>query len=351
MPSQPDLPDPFASAEPPKNKSMFGPRTADPSVPPPARPTSQPPARPASLPPDGDELPWWKRPRARVVALVVGAFLPAFYLLLTSASFRATGLGGFLGVALSTLSLLSLAARFALQRDRPRALGLSALAALAGGLALTVAGVLAHSLRAEADSISASNMVHEPGMREFLIAEAHGNGRSCALFGLLGLPGALLGGLSLALVLGARRALAGRPEAKDAPDANEVPVWLALAGTAAFTVVGFVASVWAAVLTVEEVKNPREARLTAIADAASRGDLKNACDELEVVLAPAFVDKDLLEQKLPGRVELSHRCITLRIDQLPLGRACDAASDKLRDSETVKLAKAEERVKQACKGR
>ncbi|MBL8741913.1 MAG: hypothetical protein JNK04_12485 [Myxococcales bacterium] len=88
-----------------------------------------------------------------------------------------------------------------------------------------------------------------------------------------------------------------------------------------------------------------------VADDFKSGNLKSACLELEAVLAPDFVPRELLDRELPGRVELAHRCVTLHIDDLPLGKACDAAAEKLLTSETVKLAKAQERVKSACKAR
>jgi hypothetical protein len=128
-------------------------------------------------------------------------------------------------------------------------------------------------------------------------------------------------------------------------------VWVALSVSAFTLVIGFVTSVWAAVLTVEDSKNPREARVVAVADDFKSGNLKAACPELEALLAPDFVSRELLDRELPGRAELAHRCITLHIDDLPLGKACDAAADKLLASETVKLAKAQERVRQACKTR
>ncbi len=287
---------------------------------------------------------WWKR-RPVQLAIVFGvAALPSVYWLITSTAFRATAFGGFVGLWLALSSIWLVVVRFGLDRERPRDMTLPALAAGCGALALAFGGIMAHYLRGEADAIAASNEVHEPGMREFLIAEAHGNGRLCALIALVGLPGALLGGLALALVLGARRV------AKDAPE-REAPVWVALSASALVLVVGFVTSVWAAVLPVEDSKNPREARVHEVARDFSSGNLKAACPELEAVLAPDFVPRELLDRELPARVELSHRCITLHIDDLPLGKACDAAADKLLTSETVKLAKAQERVKQACKAR
>ena len=287
---------------------------------------------------------WWKRRRIQLAIVFGVAALPSIYWLLTSTSFRATAFGGFFGLWLALASIWLSVVRFGLDRERPRDMTLPALAAGSGALALAFGGVMAHYLRGEADAIASSNEVHEHGMREFLIAEAHGNGRFCALIALIGLPGALLGGLSLALVLGARRV------AKDAPE-REAPVWIALSLSAFTLLIGFVTSVWAAVLPVEEVKNPREARVVEVADDFKSGNLKAACPELEAVLAPDFVPRELLDRELPGRVELAHRCVTLHIDDLPLGKACDAAAEKLLTSETVKLAKAQDRVKSACKTR
>lgn len=287
---------------------------------------------------------WWKR-RPVQLAIVFGvAALPSLYWLITSTAFRATAFGGFIGLWLALSSIWLVVVRFGLDRDRPRDMTLPALAAGCGALALAFGGVMAHYLRGEATAIAASNEVHEPGMREFLIAEAHGNGRFCALIALIGLPGALLGGLTLALVLGARRV------ATDAPE-REAPVWVALSVSAFTIVIGFVTSVWAAVLPVEDAKNPREARVKEVADDFGAGNLKAACPELEAVLVPDYVTREVLDRELPGRVELAHRCTTLLIDDLPLGRACDAGLEKLLASETVKLAKAQERVRQACKTR
>jgi len=361
------------SSEPPnfRPKGLFGPQAPAPEAqkphaaapvqaPAPVAPAGQSfaepkqPAQPIALPGPLDKAlstvpihvdePWWRSLRASLGVSLVLAALPPAYWVLTSTAFRATGFGGVVGLWLALVSLLAAGARFTLDRSHPRDLTLAAVSAGAGSLALSYAGVMAHRLRGEADAIILSNEVHEPGMREFLITEAHGNGRLCALIALIGLPGALLGGLSLALVLGARRV------AKDAPE-REAPVWVMLALSALGLVVGFVTSAWAAVLPVGDAKNPREARVVEVAEAFARNDMKAACGELEAVIAPSFVAVEILERELPQRVELAHRCITVRIDELPLGRACDPASEKLLATETVKLAKAQERVRQACKGR
>lgn len=286
---------------------------------------------------------WWKQRKLQLALAFGVAALPPLYWALTSSGFRATGFGGFVGLWLAFASMLVSAARMGLDRDRPRDLTLPAVAALSGALALAIAGIAAHYVRGEGAAIALSNEVHEPGMREFLIADAHANGRRCASIAFLGLPAALGGGLLLAAVLGARRVSKEREP--------EGPVWVLLSLSAFTMVVGFVSAAWAFVLKVEDAKNPREARVHELAETFENGSLKKACPEFEEVLAPDYVTREVLDKELPGRVELAHRCITWHIDELPLGKACEAASDKLRESETVKLAKAEERIKQACKAR
>ena len=192
------------SSEPPnfRPKGLFGPQAPAPEAqkphaaapvqaPAPVAPAGQSfaepkqPAQPIALPGPLDKAlstvpihvdePWWRSLRASLGVSLVLAALPPAYWVLTSTAFRATGFGGVVGLWLALVSLLAAGARFTLDRSHPRDLTLAAVSAGAGSLALSYAGVMAHRLRGEADAIILSNEVHEPGMREFLITEAHGN--------------------------------------------------------------------------------------------------------------------------------------------------------------------------------
>lgn len=344
--------------------------------PPPAAPPAAPPPAPAPAAPAGTsnvaalaplpkgELasakgaatlePRIKLDREQLMALGVAvlAFLFPLYFALTSHGFRDAGIGAFAGLFFGLLALFGANLRLYLSRKDPHSLGLAAAATAFGAAGILVAGIFAHRLHADAALIAASNEAHEYGMREHLVGEAQHSGRVAALIGLISVPGFLIGALNLALILGARRiAITGARLKGKTVEMSEVPVWVALGGASALFLGGLVTDVWAVFRSVDRRPNPREEKLEEIRDAVDRGDLKVACEGLEKALVPDYVPKHLLDEKLPARVEIAHRCIARDVDDLPMGKACGPAADKLLDKEIGKVPGAKDRIKNACKGR
>lgn len=293
--------------------------------------------------------PTWSIVHFGAVALVGLALVLPIYLVIESEPVRAAGPGGFVALFFAVLALLLALVRVLTMRKHPRALGLAALAAGFGAAALLFAALGAELARSSAEAIASSDVAHEPGMREYLIAEADGGARTAALLGLAGIPGFAGGLLLLAYVLGARRLGETDPKTKgDGLKASRV--WMALAGTVALFLVGAVTDVMAIAHPVREARHPHTAKLDAIAESRKNGDMTAACDGLEVALAPDYAPEKLFEEHLPGRLELAHRCVTHRIDALPKAD-CATAAKALAQTETVKLAKAEERVAAACEAK
>jgi hypothetical protein len=292
----------------------------------------------------------WTLAHVGAVLLVVAALALPIYLAVVSPTVRAAGVGGFVGLFFGVLSAMVGLVRLVLTKRSPRALGLAALGASLGGAALLVAGLLAEAMRASAETLVAGDVAHEPGMREYLLAEASSGARTAALLGLVGIPGFIGGLLLLATVLGARRVAASDPKLKlDKPEPSS-RAWLAIVGAVALFLGGVVADIRAIAEPVTHAEHPHAAKLVAIADAQKKGDMAAACDGLEAALVPDYAPPALLDDKLPGRLELAHRCVGFRIDGLPK-EGCDAAAKTLAATETVKFAKAEERVAAACAGR
>ncbi len=286
---------------------------------------------------------------AGAVALVVISLVLPIYLVVESESVRAAGAGGFVAVFFAVLAALLALVRVVTMKKHPRALGIAALASTLGAAALLFAALGARLARASAESMAASDVAHEAGMREYLVAQADAGARTAALLGLAGIPG-FLGGLFLVVhVLGARRL--GESDPKTKGDGLKTSrVWLALVGSIALFVGAAVLDVIAIAHPVREAVHPHAAKLDAIAEAKKRGDMTAACDGLEVALAPDYAPEKLFEEHLPGRLELAHRCVTHRIDALPKSE-CSVAAKTLSQTETVRLAKAEERVAAACEAK
>jgi hypothetical protein len=211
--------------------------------------------------------------RAQVVGAVLGFVSLAIptWLALRSTTFREAGVGAFVAVFLAIVSLLAANVRLLLSRKQPRALGLAALAAGAGAAGLLIAALFAHAMHADAVLTRESDIVLEPGMKEHLIGEAQANGRAVALFGLLALPGFLIGMLDLALALGERRIAQSAAKLKGHESEPVFPAWLAIAGSSAAFLLGFVLDVWAVFKSVDEAPNPRAGKLAEIEEAAQRG--------------------------------------------------------------------------------
>ncbi len=286
----------------------------------------------------------------------IGAFVAVFclgvptYLAIVSPSFRDAGLGAFLSTFFGLLSLLTSNLRFLEARKAPRALRLAAIGAAAGALSIFLGAWLGLSLHRDADLTLSSDVVLEPGMREYIAGEAEHAGRVSALLGLLGIPGFLIGALALAMVLGARRIAESQARLAKQPVADPIaPVWVALAGSAILFLFGFLLDVYTVFLSVNRRDNPREAVLLDIRRAAERDDLAHVCDDLERALARDYVPRHVLEEKLPNRHELAERCIVRKIDELPLGKSCSAEATKLVDSELARETDAKDRILKACK--
>lgn len=302
-----------------------------------------PAPQPSSAPVDRTNL--------AISAVVLAALALPTLLTFKTATFRDAGVGAFVSLFFGILSLFGANARFLLIRSKPRALALSALAAGLGATAILVAAIAAHSMHGESELVRGSDVVYEPGMREYLAGAAQSRGRTIALFGLVGIPGFLIGTLNLALVLGARRIAETEARRKLQPFEPTRPVWFAISAASAVFLIGFVLDVWAVFRPVDDRPNPRAEKLQAILDAADGGRWHEACEQLDVVLARGYVPEPLLDEKLPARVELAHRCIGRSIDDLPSGKACETAADKLLMTDTVRVARAKDRVRKACKGR
>lgn len=281
------------------------------------------------------------------VALVVCALALPIWAVLKSAAVLNAGVTGFVALFAAALSVLVGALRLFLQRRKPTALGLAALTPLVAATGMTFAAAGGHLARARAAEIAASDHALESGLREFLVAEAQAGGRTSALLGLANVVGFALGFVLLLLVVRARREAAPVVGAGTAATATG-PVFAFLFGGAVLLLGGLVAAVWAAVLEVKETPHPREIWMREAVTALERNDLATACDRLEAILAGDVVPTYVLDEHLPGRVEMAHRCVTHRIDALPKGAACGAAAKKLAESETVGLAGAKGRVGDAC---
>ncbi|MFO0554913.1 MAG: hypothetical protein U0271_41435 [Polyangiaceae bacterium] len=282
--------------------------------------------------------------------LVVAAAIP-IWIILSSPSARVAWVGTFFGMfgGLTSLALASI--HFLRHQKDKRSFAFSAGSAGIAAVCLLIASISASSWRSEAASIEKSDAIFDPGMKEYTIGEAQHAGRIAGLYGLVALPGFLMGALGLAMVLGERRIAETQARLKRTTSEPATPVWLVLAGASILFVPAFFVDFWAIVRGVDRKDHPRLAKVKLVADAFKEGDMKAACDNLEPILVRDYIPANMLEEQLPGRVELAHRCITRMIDALPTGDACGPASKKLLDTEIVKLAHGQDRVQQACKGR
>jgi len=303
------------------------------------------PAGPGGATPKGPFK--WTLAHVGAVLLVIAALALPTYLAIENATVRNAGVGGFIGIFFGVLALLVALVRLAFAKKSPRALGLATLGAGLGGSALLLAGLAAEMTRSSAEALVNADIAREPGMREYLLAEASSGARTASLLGLLGIPGFLVGMLLLASVLGARRVAASDPKlALDKP-APSSRAWIAIVGAVALFAGGMVADIRAIAEPVTEAPHPHAAKLDAIVEAQKKNDMATACDGLEAALVPDYAPTALMEDKLPGRLELAHRCVTFRIDALPKD-GCEAAAKALEGAQIVKFAKAEERVHAAC---
>ena len=281
------------------------------------------------------------------VGLVACALALPIWIVVRSPAVLNAGVTGFVALFAAALSVLVGCLRLFLQSRKPTALGLAALTTLLAATGMIFAAAGGHLARAGAAEIAASDHALEPGLREFLVAEAQAGGRVSALLGLSNLVGFALGFVLLLLVVRARRE--GAPVVGAGTPATATgTVFAFLFGGTVLVLGGLVGAVWAAALEVKEAPHPREIWMREAISAADRGDLATACDRLESILAGDVVPTYVLDAHLPGRVELAHRCVTHRIDGLPKGAACEAAAKKLAATETVALAGAKSRVGDAC---
>jgi hypothetical protein len=256
---------------------------------------------------------------------------------------RVSGPASYVGLALGACSLaLAIGALF-VRRKSPRKIGLPAIAAVVGAAACALTGLIA--LQGRTPSTIADEA---PAVHAFRVGEAQAHAHVGALFGLAGIPGALVGGLGIWLGVRARQ----RQRAA-APPANlgveSIPLgWAALSGVGLAAVAGVGVDVVALASEVVRVEHPHVHELRAIADAVKRSDIPTACDALETALAPDYVPPEVLDQELPDYREIAHRCLTLRIDALPKGIACATQAGKLLASPIVHVVNAEDRIKHAC---
>lgn len=281
-------------------------------------------------------------------ALVVTAALSAVLSVAAFASIadlRASGLPGWLGVGLGSLSLSLGLVALVVRRKSPRKLGWPAAAALVGALACASSGLAAVAARAPA---STPEQDADPALRAWSVGEAQARARAGATFGAAGMAGAFLGLLGVWLGVRARqRARSAAPPAN--LGVESVPLgFAALAGLGVLVVGGGGVDAWALGAEVKRIDHPHVAKLRVIRDAVHDGKLDGACEALETSLAPGYVPPDVLERELPGYREIAVRCVTLRIDALPKGLACATEAGKLGATETVRAASAEDRVKHAC---
>ncbi len=279
---------------------------------------------------------------AAITAVVVGAGVT-----IASTAFvpeaRVGGPASYVGLALGACSLaLAIGALF-VRRKSPRKIGLPAIAAVVGAAACALSGLMALQSRTPTPIPDEA-----PAVLAFRVGEAQAHAHLGALFGLSGIPGALIGGLGVWLGVRARR----RQRAA-APPANlgveSIPLaWAALSGVGLAAMAGVGVDVFALGSEVVRVEHPHARDLRAIADAVRRSDIPTACDALEIALAPDYVPAEVLDRELPAYREIAHRCLTLRIDALPKGIACATQAGKLLASPIVHIVNAEDRIKHAC---
>lgn len=288
--------------------------------------------------------------KAGAVGVFLGTLALPLYLALASQGFRDAGVGAFIGLWFGLAAIATANLRLYLSKAHPTKVGLAALAAGLGACAILVASIFARWMHADATNVKESNEVLEAGMREYLIGEAQASGRAVALFGLVGIPGFILGALNLALVLGNRRIAESAARLKKQKGPSSVPVWVALVGSSFVFLYGFFTDVYAVFLSVNRVPNPREKLVEELAQRLDKGELVKGCEELERTLSPTYVSESILDAKLPKRVTYAKKCVELQIDDLPIGSACKKASEKLLATETVRIADMKAEVRKACKG-
>lgn len=298
------------------------------------------------------KLPSLKLDKTRVVGVAVflGTLALPLYLALASQGFRDAGVGAFIGLWFGLAAIATANLRLYLSKAHPTDLGLAALAAGLGACSIVIASVFARWMHADATNVKESNEVLEAGMREYLVGEAQASGRAAALFGLVGIPGFVLGALNLALVLGNRRIAESAARIKKQKSPPVAPVWVALMGSSLLFLYGFFTDVYAIFLSVDRVPNPREKLVEQLAQRLDKGELVQGCEDLERTLSPTYVSESILDEKLPKRVEYAKKCAAMQIEDLPIGSACKKASEKLLNSETVRVAGMKDDVRKACKG-
>lgn len=298
------------------------------------------------------KLPSFKFDRSRAVAagVVLGTLALPLYLALASQGFRDAGVGAFIGLWFGLAAIATANLRLYLSKAHPTNVGLAALATGLGAGSILVASIFARWMHADATNVKESNEVLEAGMREYLIGEAQASGRAVALFGLVGIPGFILGALNLALVLGNRRIAESAARIKKQKGPSALPVWVSLVGSSIVFLYGFFTDVYAIFLSVDRVPNPREKLVEDLAQRLDKGELVKGCEDLERTLSPTYISESVLDEKLPRRAEYAKKCVELQIGDLPIGSACKKASEKLLATETVRIAGMKAEVRKACKG-
>lgn len=332
MSDGPRLPDPKSTPPP----AAFGPAPVDPRLVPAAAPL--PPARTPAITPE----------RLRRAGIVLGAAVPPLYLEWTSAAVRGASIGGFLALYAGTLSLIACALRIFEAKKEPSAHRLATLAAGSGAFGLLVGGAWGHLLRADAEKALRSDVVLEPGMREYLAYEAHHFGRVAGGLAFVALPGALVGLLLLLMVIGERRMREADAKRRGEPYVKSAPVWVAFAGAGASVMVGVIVALVAVFREVPDATHPHAALLVTVREAAGRHDLKVACEGLERALEPGYVPASVFEAELPDGRELAKECITLELARMSREGGCHAAKERLEKSPVVRLAGDKDRVASAC---
>src|SRR5688572_28184149 len=104
--------------------------------------------------------------------LVLVCIAIPIYLALKSHGFREAGVGAFVATCFGLLAFVGAIVRLLFARATPRALALAAVAAGLGSAGLLIAAISAHSMHSDADLVRHSDVVLEPGMREYLVGEA-----------------------------------------------------------------------------------------------------------------------------------------------------------------------------------
>lgn len=329
-----------------------GPRAPEPKSAPPAGAFGPAPVDPrlvpAAIPPPSPRPPMFTPERMRRAAIGVGALVLPLYLEWTSAAVRGASLGGFVALYGGTLSLIACALRYFEAKKAPAAHGLASLAAGSGVAGLLTAGAWGHLLRAGAEKALRSDVVLEPGMREYLAYEAHHFGRIAGGLAFAALPGALVGMLLLLLVIGERRMREAEAKRRGEPHLPTGPVWAVFAGAGAATMLGVVVALVAVAREVPDAAHPHAALLVSVREQAARQELAPACEGLERALAPGYVPASVLEAELPDGPALAKECVTLELARMSREGGCHAAKERLEKSPVVRLAGDEDRVARAC---